>query len=201
MSHKIPYSLDKIDRFWSRFAERSEKYFDVTDNRGPHLRKLRRALRNIDQNLNMAFGPIREDDTREIIISVQHAYDPLEAARMLVMNFPELPKCKISALRRSNVSIASTCYENTTLRTDDVFFLYTDNDNKLRLEIFIRGYDPSKKWRKIVLNLMHCLIGSADTEAFVELHKIHPLQASESTPLSISVLPNVVETIKLKGNK
>ena len=190
---------DKNEIFWEWFSKNEDKYFHFEDNNQEQLfNELHQKLIKIDSNLVFEFGPIKSNNTRELSISADGLIESFPSVIELVKKAPKLDKWKINSFRqRIADDEIELKYDDFKISYDDIYFRYSNESNKIGIELNIRSYKETPEFINATYILLDGLIGEYDMETKIDWIERKSLDESKIDSLyKIVELRDIVDELK-----
>lgn len=195
---------DKEDKFWSWFAKNQDYYYDQESNKDGNYSDLTEKLNEIDSNLVYEFSPIHDNGIKELTISADGLKESFPSVIKLVEKAPKIKKWKINAFRqRVPGDHLKILYDDTiSIAYDDIYFTHKEENDKLKIELYIKNYKAESSFDNAVFILLDQLIGEYDTETQLGLIERKRLDETKIDPLYKFVrLREVVDSFKRRNKK
>lgn len=184
----------KQEVFWKWFMKNGETYFNFEQDQQRLFSHLHLQLKKIDKNLVFEFSPIRQDNTRELIISADGVKTSFPAVTDLVNAAPSLDKWQIVAFRQPRKGVNAIKYENLSVSYDNIFFKFGKDSGKIALELHIRDFYESTEWTNATFILLDLILGEYSTETYISKIDWKLLDEEEISQLyPITTLPNILD--------
>jgi len=184
----------KEQDFWDWFSKNANAYFHFEKNQNVLFTTLKTKLNRINPDLVFEFGPIKDDETRELIISADGIKTAFPIITNLVNQAPTLKNWKFIAFRQPRAEVTQINYQNLLVRFDDIFFRYSKDNGKIGLELNIRGFNDSPEWTPVVFIILDNVLGEYQTEmslSYINKKKLNEAELGSLFP--IRALPGVIE--------
>jgi len=135
------------EQFWKWFQNNEILIYNFENDREHIFDKLNSELEKVNKGLTFEFGPIKEDDTREFIISADGIQKVFPAVERLFNKRPELTHWKVIKFRPRRYPLSDITINNTTVKADEVnYILFDDQDpDKVGIMLFFKDYYKDEK--------------------------------------------------------
>lgn len=191
------FKRDKEIEFWKWFQKNSHLYVNFENNREPLFDLLAKKLKNINPDLTFEFSPLFENGVRELVISADGIKSSFPAVENLVSKAPEILDWKIIAFRQPKKGYDGVDIGDVSVRNDDVYFRYSEMENAIGLELYIRNYEENSDWASAIYIMLDNVIGEYDVETFIDWIERKKLDESEIEILyNIEELPEILQELK-----
>lgn len=184
------FFISPEEKFWKWFQENENLIFNFETNRGYVFNELNFKLGKVNKGLTFEFGPIKEDGTREFIISADGIKKVFNAVELLYNKKPALTKWKIIKFRPRRNPINDLTIGNITVKADEVNYrLFKDeNPNKIGIMLFFKNCQAGEKHKigQIGYLLLDEALGEYDVETRVGAIVFEPADSEyypQSRPL------------------
>lgn len=162
----------KEDVFWKWFEKNQDTLFNFEKDRERTFDRLGAAMSKVHQDLTFEFGPIRNDGTREFIISAAGIKTAFPAVESLFAAAPVMPKWKILKYRQRRLPIHDLEFGATKVKSSEVHYaIFKDSaPDKVGVMLFMEGYtekDGNSEWRQIGYLFLDEALGEFDVETHV----------------------------------
>ncbi len=156
----------KIKGFWSWFAKHQNEYYHFENNQDALFNELSRQLRAINNDLVFEFSPVRDNGKRELSISADGIKSVFQSVIDIVDMAPELSNWIFNAFRQAvpGDELLLRFGPDFTLGYSDIFFYYNMAGSKIDIQLYIKGYDGSNRFKNAMYVLLDGLIGEYNTE-------------------------------------
>jgi hypothetical protein len=183
------FGVSKEKRFWKWFQKNEERLFNFEVEQEPIFDDLQQQMTAVDENLTFLFGPVRDDGTREFIISAGGRAASFPAVEALHAAAPPVPRWTWGKYRpRLDLGDHMTLSGRTYLASGITYKMYED-DGKVGLEIFMVGLteEDRKFHQEIGFLFLDHVLGEYDVETrvgFIEFVAANDERAKDASPLS-----------------
>ena len=177
----------KEEIFWRWFEKNNLRYLENVDStllRESLFDDIDVELKRVHKELTFEFEPKNKNGCRALTISADGIKENFSAVIKLVESAPEIKNWKINAFRQrvpgDDLIITLGDFK---ISYSDIFFKYTEEDDKIGVDLFIKNYDGSATTHHAVYLLFDSLIGEYDTETIISGISWSRLDESEDTDL------------------
>ncbi|MBK9247971.1 MAG: hypothetical protein IPM69_07640 [Ignavibacteria bacterium] len=155
---------DKDRLFWEWFVENQIDYYkDGVDEF--LFDRLGYQLNEIDPNLTFEFSPIHDNGIKEFVISAGGLKVSFPSVKRLVEKAPKITNWEIIAFRqRLPLEYDSVKYGDLDLSYDDIYFRYSNESDKIGVELNIMNYSDVTEFNQAIYLLLDGLLGEYDVE-------------------------------------
>jgi len=173
---------DNKELFWEWFVKHQNDYY--SDNIDDSLfDNLTNQLNKIDSNLTFEFSPIHDNGIKELVISAAGLKESFPSVIKLVDKAPKIDKWKVIAFRqRLPLEYDSVKLGDFRLSYDDIYFRYSNDSDKIGIELNIRNYTDSREFNQSIYLLLDGLLGEYDVEtklSWIERKKLEESMIDE----------------------
>lgn len=192
----------KIDRFWNWFSKNQQSYFNRLDHpktQDQLVREIWAALRKVHPKLVFYFGQIRENGTREFIISAEGRKSIFPLVDLLVMAAPKFENWEfISFRQRCPGEDLEIQFGNVLMKYSDIYFRHNDGEyGDIGIELHVRNFNKKKSYYGAVYLLLDSLLGEYDVTMGINWIEWVKLDESNMATLEpITRLRTLVDTKK-----
>ncbi|MDE3839557.1 hypothetical protein C0966_09330 [Bacillus methanolicus] len=184
--------------FWMWFEKHSEEYFQLDERKYELLfNNLELQLSKINHDLTFEFSADINKGKREFIISANGIVSAFPDVINLVKSAPKLDKFEIIAFRQRQSGEHEIRYNETVLKTENVFFTYIRDkkENYLDIILYIKDYtDENEDLVGAAFIMLDSLIGEFDVGTKLGEIDFRPYQG-ERNVRPIMELPNIVDSL------
>ena len=158
--------------FWKWFEKNQDDLYHFEREREAVFDRLSAAMGKVHEDLTFEFSPIREDSTREFVISAGGIKAAFPSVESLHMAAPKLPKWTIHKYRQRRFPLNDLEFADRKVKSSGVHYaIFRDDDpNKVGIMIFLDGYteeDKGKIWGHIGYLFLDEALGEYDVETHV----------------------------------
>lgn len=161
----------KEDTFWKWFTANQEDIYHFEKDREAVFDRLSSALHKVHEELTFEFSPVREDGTREFVISAGGMREVFPVVESLAAKAPELKKWTIIKYRQRRFPLSNLKYGDKDIKSKDVHYaIFKDNDpKKVGIIVFLNGYTEAEKstWGQIGFLFLDEALGEYDVATHV----------------------------------
>jgi hypothetical protein len=162
----------KEQAFWKWFERNQDDLFHFERDREAIFDRLSDALSKVHSDLTFEFSPVREDGTREFVISAGGIKAAFPSVETLYAAAPKLPKWTILKYRQRRFPINDIEFAGRKVKSADVHYaIFKDEDpKKVGIMIFLDGYTEKEKravWGQIGYLFLDEALGEYDVETHV----------------------------------
>ena len=175
--------------FWEWFRSNEERLYHFESDQETVLGELDKRLKRVHDDLCFEFSPLRDDGTREFVVSAGGIAESFPVVAAIVSAAPELPRWRWVRLRPRRASFAGEIsVAGDRLHTDEVRFkLYRDGD-KIGIALFIDGFTEARReaLSHAAWILLDAALGEFTTElevGFVDLLEAEHRHAAGACPV------------------
>jgi hypothetical protein len=162
----------KEQAFWKWFAKNQHELYHFEKDREAIFDRLSAAMEKVHDALTFEFSPIRENGTREFVISaggIKAAFPSVEA---LHATAPKLPKWTVLKYRQRRNPLNDLEFAGRRVKSSDVHYAIFKDEapNKVGIMMFLDGYTEEVKgnvWRQIGYLSLDEALGEYDVEMHV----------------------------------
>lgn len=132
--------------FWAWFRSNEERLYHFESDQDQILGELGERLERVHGDLCFEFSPVRDDGTREFVVSAGGIAESFPVVEAMVSAAPELPRWRWVRLRPRRPSFGGEIsIAGDRLNTDQVRFkLYRDGE-KVGIALFIDGLTEARR--------------------------------------------------------
>ena len=171
------------DLFWNWFEKNNLKYYENADQilkKKNLLDDLTSELKKINEDLVFEFSPINENGIRNFTISADGLIEAFPSVENLIKVAPEIDNWKINAFRQRTPGEDLTIeFHDFKISYSDIFYKYSETNEKLGLEFYIRDYNGNGQKQNAIYILLDALIGEYDAVKIIEWIEWNKLNESE----------------------
>lgn len=161
------FKKSKEEKFWDWFCKNSEAIFDFEKDQEAIFDKIQAELGKIDVNLTFEIGA-KKDGKRDFILSADGILSLFPLVEALFSKRPDLPKWHFVKFRPRRAIGNSIRLGSIELFPRDVRFLLVDEeDEKIAIVLFLKGYDGSALFNQIGFLFLDECLGEFDVETKV----------------------------------
>jgi len=133
--------------FWKWFQNNEDIIFDFETDREHIFDRLKFQLGKVNNGLTYEFGPIKDNGTREFIISADGIKNVFQAVERLFNEKPELKRWEVIKYRPRKYPINDITMSNITIKADEVNYILFDDQNpdKVGIMLFFQDYFTDEK--------------------------------------------------------
>ena len=162
----------KEQAFWKWFEANQHDLFHFERHREAIFDRLSDAMHKVHSDLTFEFSPVRQDGTREFVISaggIKAAFPSVEALHAAA---PKLPKWTILKYRQRRSPINDVEFAGRNVKSTDVHYAIFKDENpkKVGIMIFLDGYTEKERrasWGQIGYLFLDEALGEHDVETHV----------------------------------
>jgi hypothetical protein len=189
----------KINAFWDWFQENEQAYFDLQlgDPKQEQLfQDLMQEFRKLDEHLAFEFSMPLEDGRREFVLTAQGMQKSFPVVFQLHEQAPEMPHWIIVPLKpRLNQDLMLNIGE-VEFGFDDMFFRWAKDEDKIALQVHLRGEFPDNLRIQLGFLMLDVLLGEYDVATRIGHLEFVQLEETEIENLStIRDLPGLIDDI------
>ncbi len=180
----------KENRFWEWFMKNQDTYYNKIEDlevREKIFDDLSNELHKIHEDLVFEFSPIHKNGNREFTISADGLKELFPYVENLVKAAPKLNNWKINAFRQPVPGDGLQLQMGEwKVSYSDIFFRYADDNDKIGIELNIRGYDSTGSSQNAVYILLDGLIGEYNVVtkiSWIDWVKLDEAKADSLIPL------------------
>jgi len=176
-------------RFWSWFQDNEATLFKVSDSGDGVLESLADQLNAVHPDLVYEIAPVRDDGTREFVISAAGMKSAFPAVEALYVQAPELGRWVWTKFRPRRTPINNVTYGGMHVEAENVHYALYGSHDKPGIILFLDGYDESEHttFATIGYLMLDEALGEFDVETkvgFIEFHNRESDQFQYSGELS-----------------
>jgi hypothetical protein len=176
----------KEEEFWNWFSKNEENLYNIEHEDTGLFEELTNQLLNVNEGLTFEFCQSEEGEKKEFYVSADGMKDCFPAVIDLVKKAPKFLKWNIRAFRqRMNNDEVFIEINSVELSYDDLFFRYTNDYDKIGLEIHVRGFKDNRDYISGIFILLDALLGEYDVAtqiSFIEWLQLDEEKKSDLSP-------------------
>ena len=172
MNFSLFGKVSKEDKFWNWFAKNEQIYYKQIENlevRDSIFKELTKRLAKVNSELAFEFSPINDSGIREFTISAEGIKEHFPIVEKLISKSPTINSWKFNAFRqRVPGDDMSIQYDNIKIMYSDLFFRFTEKDDKLGIELNIRDFKYDGGIQNAIYILLDGLLGEYDVTMSID---------------------------------
>ncbi|MEZ5433329.1 MAG: hypothetical protein R3F31_19640 [Verrucomicrobiales bacterium] len=162
----------KEETFWKWFEKNQDDLYHFEKDTEAVFDRLAAAMNKVHDDLTFEFSPVREDGTREFVISAGGIKAAFPSVESLHAAAPKLPRWTILKYRQRRFPINDIEFADRKVKSSDVHYaIFKDDDpKKVGVMIFLDGYteeDKGSVWGQIGYLFLDEALGEFDVETHV----------------------------------
>lgn len=191
-------------KFWKWFSKNQATYhmeLDDLELRDEMLNRLWTELKKVHADLVFQFSIIKENGTREFVISAEGIKSAFSAVERLISQAPNLENWEFIAFRqRTDGEDITIEFGSFSLGYQDIYFDYNDGDyGQLEIQLFVRDFiQDDRQYISAIFILLDNLLGEYDITMGIE--HIEWNQLDESKIENLKPIFNLRSIIDQKKN-
>lgn len=182
----------KQEKFWKWFSNNQDKLYNA-DVQGHEMQNLffdeiSAELRKINPDLVFEFSPVQENGKKEFTISADGLKELFPIVISLVDKAPKIEQWKFTAFRqRIPGDGIAVKFQDFNIGYSDLFFRYTEENEKLGIELNIRHYTGEPQMQNGIYILLDSLLGEYDVVKaidWIDWVKLNELDIENLAPIT-----------------
>ena len=162
----------KEETFWKWFEKNKDDLFHFEKDTEAVFDRLAEAMSKVHGDLTFEFSPVRDDGSREFVISAGGIKAGFPSVESLHAAAPSLPRWVFLKYRQRRFPINDIEFAERKVKSSDVHYaIFKDDDpKKLGIMIFLDGYTEENKesvWGQIGYLFLDEALGEFDVETYV----------------------------------
>ncbi len=133
------------EQFWEWFAKNEARLFAFESDQKVIFDQLTTQMRTIHKDLTFEFGPIRDNDSREFIISAGGMKQAFPHVEKLWARAPELERWEFIKFRPRRTPIMDIEIRGHTVKTDEVRYALFKDGKKVGIMVFFEDFTEVEK--------------------------------------------------------
>jgi hypothetical protein len=178
-------------KFWQWFSDHSSELLLFEDREEELTKKLTRELRKVHPDLVFAIGPT-ENGKREFVISANGIQSVFPVVVDLYKEAPEMKQWIVTPFHPRKGAELEVTLEDVTLSSDEVYFTYTIEEDKLGLTLYTETMLEEKVMTILFLFLDNAL-GEYDVATKIGSVEFAHIATAPENVLEFDKLPMVVD--------
>lgn len=175
--------------FWKWFQKNEKSIFNFEKDQENMFNRLAAQMSKVNEDLTFEFGPIKENNTREFVISAGGIKAAFSSVESLHATAPNLENWIFTKYRSRRDPLNDLEYSGISVAANDVQYkIYKDGD-KIGIVVFIDGKNDEQEdlYGNIGYLFLDEALGEYDVETkvgFIEVHNRQSKQYEGAKPLS-----------------
>ncbi len=175
----------KEEAFWNWFSKNEDNLYNIAQDDKDLFQELTNQLLNVNEGLTFEFCENTEGEKKAFYVSADGMKECFPAVIDLVKKAPKFPKWSIRAFRqRINNDDVFIEMNSVHLSYNDLFFRYTNDFDKIGLEIHVRGFVDNRDYISAIFILLDALLGEYDVATQISFIEWLQLDEEKTTELS-----------------
>lgn len=158
--------------FWKWFISNEKDLYDFESNQEAVFDRLTKEMHKVHEDLTFEFSPVRENGTREFVISAGGIKEAFPAVESLHDSAPKLARWNVLKYRQRRSPLNDLDFGGRRTKAKEVHYLIFKDDDpeKVGIMLFLDGYindEQDLTWKQIGYLFLDEALGEYDVEMHV----------------------------------